>query len=275
MSLKGKIEIAGVTDVGRTREHNEDSIGSEADIGLLVLADGMGGHNAGEVASAIAVNTVLEHIPERLSRLDPGQVDPETGFSAETLLVGEAIKSANRIIHQTAQSQPQCQGMGTTIVVALFYDNRVTIGHVGDSRLYRQRESQLEQITVDHTLLQELVNRGFYTKEQARQSLNRNVITRALGVEPEVAVDLQEEVALPGDIFLLCSDGLSEMIEDGEISSTLKGLDANLQEAAVQLVRRANEQGGRDNISVMLARPLTEFPARPRWYRRVINWIWR
>src|SRR6185312_14169981 len=157
MSLRTKLRFVGQTDTGKVREHNEDTIAFDPDIGLLVLADGMGGYNAGEVASGIAVKTIVN-------------------------LVRDAIHRANKIIYQTAKTQPQCEGMGTTVVAALFFDNRITIAHVGDSRLYRRRSDKFEQVTMDHSLLQELVDRGFYSAEEAQRAANKNYVTRALGV---------------------------------------------------------------------------------------------
>lgn len=273
MNLKGKVEVVGLSDTGRVRTHNEDSIGEDMEIGAVVLADGMGGYKGGEVASAIAVNTIMEELRKRIPPLTPGEIDEATGYTRESIAVRDAIVKANETIYQTAQSQPQYQGMGTTVVVLIFYDNRITFAHVGDSRMYRLRNDQLEQITVDHTLLQELVDRGFYSQEEAKQSLNKNLVTRALGIEPSVAVDLQEDVTFPGDIYLLCSDGLNDMVEDEEIYLTLKEFGANLEEAAKRLVDLANEHGGKDNVSVILARPMKEFHARKHWYDRVVDWL--
>jgi len=273
MNVEGKVEVAGVTDTGRERSHNEDAIASDLAIGCLMLADGMGGYKAGEVASAIATNVIMEDLREGLKRLAPGQVDEESGFSKETLLVGRAIQKANETIYQTAQSQPQCAGMGTTLVAALFYDDRMTVAHVGDSRLYRLRGDAFEQITVDHSLLQELIDKGFYTREEARQSLNKNLVTRAMGIDRSVQPDLQEEVVLPEDVYLLCSDGLSDLVTDEEIRLTLKRYGATLQEAAGELVRLANDKGGKDNISVILARCLKPFPAKRSWYARLFDWF--
>lgn len=163
--------------------------------------------------------------------------------------------------------------MGTTIVSALFYDNRISIAHVGDSRIYRVRDGQLEQISKDHTLLQELVDRGFYTPEEARVSLNKNLVTRALGVDADVEVDIQEDIAFPNDIYLLCSDGLNDMVEDKDIYLTIKEFSDNLQKAAQELVKRANDNGGKDNISVILVRPLKPFPAKKGWMNKVSNWF--
>jgi len=273
MSLDGKLEIYGITDVGRKRSHNEDTIGSDKSIGVAVLADGMGGYKAGEVASAMAVNMILEELRESLKRTEKGQTDEETGFSRETLLVKQAIEKANETIYQTAQSQPQCHGMGTTLVTVAFYDNRLTIAHIGDSRLYRLRGDVLEQVTSDHSLLQELIDKGFYTPEEAKKSLNKNLVTRAMGIELNVAPDLQEEVAVAGDIYLMCSDGLSDLVDDEEIESTLKAYRDDLEAAAQRLVQMANDKGGKDNISVILARTLKPFTAKKTWYSKVFDWF--
>ena len=168
-NLRGKIRSVGATDVGKVREHNEDTIGVDADIGLLVLADGMGGYNAGEVASGIAVKTVMSLVKEAIERQDLTADDRESGLSRPSIVLRDSIMRANKIIYQTAKTQPQCEGMGmgTTIVACLFFDNKVAIAHVGDSRLYRLRASRFEQMTLDHSLLQELVDRGFYSQEEA------------------------------------------------------------------------------------------------------------
>src|SRR3569833_457067 len=192
MSLKGRLRFVGVTDTGKVREHNEDTIATDGDIGLLVLADGMGGYNAGEVASGIAVKTVMNLIREQVEREDLTVLDKDTGMTRPSIILRDAINRANKIIYQTARSQPQCEGMGTTIVAALFFDNRVSIAHVGDSRMYRLRSDRFEQVTMDHSLLQELVDRGFYSAEEAQRAANKNYVTRALGVEPNVDVEVQE-----------------------------------------------------------------------------------
>lgn len=280
MSLEGKLEICGVTDVGRQRSHNEDCIGSDPRLGVTILADGMGGYQAGEVASAIAVEVILERLQAGLGRLNPGNnqaggnggVDEESGFSLESVLVKEAIELANHTIYTKAQADPQCQGMGTTLVLATFYDNRLTVAHVGDSRAYRLRDDHLEQMTSDHSLLQELVNRGFYSPEEARQSLNKNLLTRAIGIETSVIPDLMEDVVKPGDIYMLCSDGLSDLIEDDVIHATLREHGQNLEKAANEMVRKANENGGKDNISVVLTRALKPFARKRSWYRRLAQW---
>lgn len=273
MGLDGKLEIVGLTDVGRKRSHNEDSIGTDSDLGVVVLADGMGGYKAGEVASAIAVNLILEEAREGLKSVTSGDVDEESGYSHESLVIKGAIEKANETIFKTAQSQPQCQGMGTTVVAVAFYDNRLTVAHVGDSRLYRSRDGRLDQVTTDHSLLQELIDKGFYTPEEAKRSLNKNLVTRAMGIESGVSPDLQEDVVKAGDVYLLCSDGLSDLVDDDEMQSILDSHIDSLDSAAQRLVERANEKGGKDNISVILARTLKPFSAKKSWYSRVFDWF--
>lgn len=275
MSLRGKLEFAGLSDVGLKRDHNEDQIGSDPNIGLAVLADGMGGYKAGEVASAIAVNVVLEQVQRTIANQRPESLDEESGYCMGTLMLRDAIGAANGVIHQTAQSQPQCQGMGTTLVAALFYDNRCSIAHVGDSRVYRLRDGQLEQLTVDHSLLQELVDKGFYTPEEAKNSAQKNLVTRALGVEEIVRSDVQEEPVGIGDIFLLCSDGLSDMVDEERIHLIIEQHSANLAQAADSLIQAANRNGGNDNVSVLLVKSLRPFPAgsASTWYSKILNWF--
>ena len=169
-----KAAIHGLTDVGMSREHNEDSILWDNDLGLALLADGMGGYNAGEVASGIAVSIVTKLAAEGATREERHDVDPQSGMMRQSIVLRDAIYRANKIIYQTAQSQTQCEGMGTTIVACMFYDDKISVAHVGDSRAYRLRGGQLDQITADHSLLQELVDRGFYSAEEAQRSTNRN-----------------------------------------------------------------------------------------------------
>ena len=261
-SLRGKIKFAELSNTGMVREHNEDAIGLNDDMGLLVLADGMGGYNAGEVASGIAVQTITDLAAEGATREERNDVDPHTGLMRQTIVLRDAVARANKIIFQTAQSQTHCEGMGTTLVAAMFYDNKISIAHVGDSRAYRLRDERFEQLTMDHSLLQELVDRGFYSEEEAQRSTNRNYVTRALGVEPTVEVEVQEYDVLPGDIYLLCSDGLPDMVEDEDIHLTISTFNASLDVVGQQLVKLANDHGGRDNVSVMLSQVLESFAAK-------------
>lgn len=272
--LSTALVMAGRSDTGLRREHNEDRVDTDPARGIAILADGMGGHRSGEVASAIAVESILKSLAEGLDHIDAaGDVDT-AGFSPEANLARHAVERSNAQIHQAASNDPACEGMGTTIVVTLFHDDRINIAHVGDSRAYRLRDGTLEQLTDDHTLMQELVERGFYTLEEARESLNRNILTRALGIEASVTVDVLEDIVLPGDIYLLCSDGLSDMIDDETIRETLMDDSGDLETLSDRLVEQANANGGDDNISVVLVNVQRAFPAvRGGWFRRVVEWF--
>ena len=270
-SLRGKIEIAEFTDTGRVREHNEDAVGSNPDIGLMVLADGMGGYNAGEVASGIAVQIVSELTVAGVQREEREDIDSHSGLMRQSIVLRDAVYRANKIIFQTAQSQTQCEGMGTTIVACMFYDNKISIAHVGDSRAYRLRGDAFEQLTLDHSLLQELVDRGFYSHDEAQRSTNRNYVTRALGVEPTVDVEVHEHDVLPDDVYLLCSDGLPDMVEDEDIHLTISTFNASLDVVGQQLIEMANDHGGRDNVSVMLAQVLAPFAAKKPLLTRITS----
>ncbi len=273
MTLRNKLLFVGETDTGKVREHNEDTIAFDPEIGLLVLADGMGGYNAGEVASGIAVKTIVNLVRESIEREDLGTSDSASQLSRRSIVLRDAIQRANKIIFQTAKTQSQCEGMGTTVVGALFHDNRVTIAHVGDSRLYRLRGGRFEQLTLDHSLLQELVDRGFYSPEEAQRAANKNYVTRALGVEANVEVGLREESVEKGDHYVLCSDGLSDMVEDADIHLTINTFGDNLGSVAKQLIQLANDNGGRDNVSVLLAQILDGFPARRGVVDKVLSWF--
>ena len=273
MSETVALDVASLSHPGMVRSHNEDSIFVDGDAGIAVLADGMGGYNAGEVASGIAVKTITNLVREGLAREDLASIDRSTGLTRPSIVLRDAITRANKIIYQTARSQAECEGMGTTVVAALFYDNRISIAHVGDSRLYRQRGSEIAQVTMDHSLLQELVDRGFYSPEEAQRAANKNYVTRALGVEPQVEVEVQEHPVDKGDIFILCSDGLSDMVEDEDIRLTISTFGANLDTVAKQLIQLANENGGRDNVSVVLAQAVEPFPASRGVMDKLLGWF--
>ena len=271
-NLATVLEVATATDPGMVRSHNEDSIAADPEIGLAVLADGMGGYNAGEVASGIAVAMLTTEMRQALQNQQPHLTDA-SGEPLAVKLIRENSAKANAAIYQTAKSQPQYAVMGTTLVTALFCDNRVTVGHIGDSRLYRLRQEQFEQITRDHSLLQEQIDSGMITKEQARYSQNKNLVTRAVGIDPDVETEIHTHDVQPGDIYLLCSDGLSDMVLDEDIRETLATLQANLPLAAKQLVQLANDSGGRDNISVILVRVLGDFAAPAGWFAKLRAWF--
>jgi len=271
MNVAHSLEIANVSDVGLRRPHNEDSTLCDAAHGLVILADGMGGYKAGEVASAIAVTTIHHAISAGLKRSGRNRSEKSNGLSAESLLVKQAVVDANMGIFSTAQKESQCQGMGTTVVVVLFHNSRITIAHVGDSRLYRKRGTNFAQVTRDHSLIQELIDRGLYTPEEAVKKTPKNLVTRALGIEPRVDVDVAEEEALPDDVYLLCSDGLNDMVADEEIHLTLSKYSANLLQAAEELVRLANSKGGRDNTSVILIRVRNKLSNSGNWLSRLLG----
>lgn len=273
MDLTESIEIVCLTDTGQKREHNEDFVGSDNSLGLAVLADGMGGYQAGEVASKMAVNTVLSDIQHNYEQAILEPTGDFSGISAVSTLIQKAILKANSVIHCSAQEKRQYQGMGTTVVVVMLHENIVSIGHVGDSRLYRLRDKRLELITEDHSLVRELVRKGYYTEAEAREATNKNVVTRALGVDARVDPEVQEDMALLGDIYLLCSDGLNDMVEDKNIEDILLRYGADLNQTAEQLIQLANEMGGKDNISAILLRPVKPFVTKLTWYGRIAQWF--
>lgn len=272
-SLRGKLRSAAMSDTGRIRDHNEDAVAWDTDIGLFVLADGMGGYNAGEVASGIAVKTIMNLVREAYANQDLDGIDERTGLSRPAIVLRDAVARANKIIHQTSHTESQCEGMGTTVVACLLYDNRLVTAHVGDSRLYRMHQGKLKQVTLDHSLLQELVDRGFYTPEEAAKVANKNYVTRALGVEPLVDVEVREHPVSRGDCLLLCSDGLTDMVEDKQIELTLTTFGNSLETAARQLVQMANDNGGRDNVSVVLAEVAAPFPVKKGILDRILGWF--
>ena len=269
INLTSAIEVATATHPGMVRSHNEDSIVADPEIGLAVLADGMGGYNAGEVASGIAVELIRVEMKKSLDGKNPEDLNAQT---AERLIADHGTR-ANAAIYHAAQSQPQFAGMGTTLVVALLHDNQISVGHIGDSRLYRLRGGALEQVTRDHSLLQEQIDSGMITKEQARHSQNKNLVTRAVGIDPEVETEVHTYPVQPGDVYALCSDGLSDMVTDEDMGATLSSLQVNLPLAAQQLVQQANDNGGRDNVSVILVRVLKDFPAHTGLLGKVKAWF--
>lgn len=276
MDLSQVLEVIRITDVGQRRDHNEDSVASDLEIGLLVLADGMGGYKAGEVASEIAVLTIVADLKESMQALEPGHVDAVSGMQAESQLVLNAVDYANASIYAVSQAQPQCAGMGTTLAMALFTNDKLLAGHIGDSRIYRYREQSLLQMTTDHSLLQEQLKFGLITPEQAKVSGNKNLVTRALGVDAEVVLELHQHDVEVGDIYLLCSDGLTDLVEDTEISALLGILHAkvaDLKSVANRLVQAANDNGGKDNISVILARVNAPFAAENGWVDKIFHWL--
>ncbi|QRJ65798.1 Stp1/IreP family PP2C-type Ser/Thr phosphatase [Azospira restricta] len=252
------------------RSHNEDSVFGNPHRGLVILADGMGGYNAGEVASGMATTVLSTELENAFVARSPDTPEADGGRYAQAA-IRDRVARANAAIFNAAASQPQYAGMGTTLVLALFHDNRLTAAHIGDSRLYRLRGDALAQLTRDHSLLQEQIDAGMISAEEARHSQNKNLVTRALGVDPQVETEIHDHEVLPGDLYLLCSDGLNDMVEDDEIALTLQSLGANLELAATQLIQMANDNGGRDNVSVILVKVLREFPAATGWWAKFLN----
>ena len=273
MDLSQALEIASHTDPGMVRAHNEDSIASVPDKGLVVLADGMGGYNAGEVASGMATTVLTTELRQLLENQAPYALDRQSGQRVALQMLQQQIAKANTAIYQASHSQPQYAGMGTTLVVTLFYDNKVMVAHIGDSRLYRMRGDEFSQVSKDHSLLQEQIDAGMLTREQAKLSSNKNLVTRALGIDPAVEPEIHEYDTRPADIYLLCSDGLSDMVRDEDTGMTLQALGANLNLAAQQLVQMANDNGGRDNISAILIKILREYPAATGLASKFFGWF--
>ena len=244
------LEVAAVTDPGRVRTHNEDCIEADAEAGIAVLADGMGGHNAGEVASRIAVDFMASML--RSYRFD----GPPLDASRAERLIETQVTRANGALLEASQTDPAYEGMGTTLVAVVWHTEGVTYGHVGDSRLYVLRGNELRQLTRDHSIVQEQLEQGEISAEQARYAPHRNVLTRAVGIDPAVQAEVRTWSAQAGDVYLLCSDGLTDMLTDGEIRETLLESGSEVETAAARLVERANANGGLDNISVILVRLL-------------------
>lgn len=238
------------TDTGKARANNEDALLIDEAHALAILADGMGGYNAGEVAAGMAVASVGTSLGHWLA-----SAVPETPASAIRQAMADSVSEANRAILAVAQARPAYQGMGTTLVLAVFRDDRLFLGHIGDSRAYRWRGQQLEQLTRDHSLLQAQLDAGLLTPAEAAASTQRNFITRALGIEPRVELELHEHRVVAGDCFLLCSDGLTDMLADTQIAAAL-ARHPGLARRGTDLVAAANAAGGRDNITVLLAEAL-------------------
>jgi protein phosphatase len=248
------IQAGARTDLGRVRKNNEDFYAIEPALQLYVLSDGMGGEAHGEVASQLAVQTILTHCKQaENSRTTPifGESSPDV--SERTNRLASAIHLANRKVFEAAASNPEQSGMGATIVAAWIDAQRLSIAHVGDSRAYLLRAGSMEQLTADHSLVAEKVRVGILTPQEADASEMQSVLTRAVGTSSSVEVDTDEQALLVGDFVLLCSDGLTRMVTDPEIASTLL-TSTSAQESADRLVDLANENGGADNISVIVLR---------------------
>ena len=244
-------DFAALTDAGRVRANNEDAIAFDASLGLAILADGMGGYNGGEVASGMAIALLAASFGRWLAHTD---LCDQTRAVRRALQIG--TDEANRAILEAGAIDAQLLGMGTTLVLAFCGSQRIVVGHIGDSRCYRLRNRRLEQLTRDHSLLQDQLDAGLITPAEAATSPHRNLVTRALGIEARVILETNDYPVQPGDLYLLCSDGLSEMVSDADICTVLLQKNS-LSDKATLLVSMANDNGGRDNISVILAKAET------------------
>jgi serine/threonine protein phosphatase PrpC len=258
------VEVAGKTDVGCVRANNEDNFGYDSRYGIFVVCDGMGGQAAGEVASKMGVDILLDYFRNDTSATELHSANGQDG-SAGARSLASAIQLANRTIFQAGQEQNGRNGMGSTIVAALVRGNSLAIGHVGDSRIYLVRQGTIQQLTQDHSLVMEQVRRGYITLEQAQKSEMQNIILRALGSEEAVEADIEDLVAVPGDLLLMASDGLTRHVQDDEILKIVQA-EAGLEQACSQLVQMARDRGGDDNITCLLVRIVD----RP-WYQSVLN----
>lgn len=245
MSTHAGFDYAALTDTGRVRDHNEDAVAVLPACGLVVLADGMGGYAAGEVASDIAVSVITDVVQQHFLHR---AIVPDDLWQ----VLVDAVLEANTAIIAAALDEPSYRGMGATLVSGLFHQDRLIVAHAGDSRAYRLRDGLLSVITRDHSVLQERIDAGLLTAEQARSSTIRNLVTRALGVESELAVEVHEHAVERGDVYLFCSDGLNDMLEDEEIARVLLQATGTLTNAAAALIDAANVAGGADNVSVAL-----------------------
>jgi protein phosphatase len=241
----------GSTDVGMKRDHNEDSYLIREDLNLCVVADGMGGHAGGEMASSIAVKTIEEGVAEKKAVLAEPTFDGPVEKSPVARLISDCVRGACGAIYKKAQERRELQGMGTTTISVLFHGNHAFVAHVGDSRAYLMRDGRILQLSEDHSLVNEQLRAGLITETQAKQSRFKNIITRSVGFEEDVAVDVIAVEAREGDCYLLCTDGLANLVKDEEIQE-ITG-DNFLRRAPELLIDLANKRGGDDNITVVLA----------------------
>ncbi len=253
LELEMKFKAYGLSDLGRVRKLNEDSFLVSDDLKLYLVADGMGGHAAGDVASRKSIESIKVFIERTAKDNDitwPFEMNPELAPEANKLIA--AVQVANKKIYEMSSTNPELKGMGTTIAGLFIAEAKAYIVHVGDSRVYLMRNGKLKQITEDHSWVNEQVKENVITEDEAKQHRWKNVITRALGSEKEVKVDLQEDDIASGDVFLICSDGLSGMLERKTMEDIIKKHIDNLLEAAKEMIDYANKAGGVDNITVIL-----------------------
>lgn len=249
-----RVRFAGDTNVGMKRAHNEDALYLPEFERLAIVADGMGGHASGEVASRLAVETIagfFRTTQDEQQLTWPFKMDRGHRYDINRLVT--SIKLANLKIHEQAQRDPRCHGMGTTVISALFLEDALIVGHVGDSRLYRQRDTRLDQLTEDHSLLNDYIKMKHLSADEIAAFPHKNVIVRALGMRDTVQVDVHVDVPRLGDTYLLCSDGLSGMISDEQIAEVL-ARSQDLDRTCEELIGLANRNGGLDNVTAILVR---------------------
>jgi serine/threonine protein phosphatase PrpC len=260
------VEVAGKSDVGCVRTNNEDNFGYDQRYGIYVLCDGMGGQAAGEVASKLAVDTVLTYFRESANHGGCCQLgEAVEGVSERANTLGSAIRLANTAVYETARQHATQQGMGSTLVAVRVENSFFSLANVGDSRIYMVRYDAIQQLTRDHSLVMEQVRRGLITLEDALTSEMQNIIIRALGPDEKVEPDLDDMLAFPGDVLLLCSDGLTRHVQDDDILATIQAA-STLPQACDSLIEKAKQNGGSDNITCLLLR-FTEQP----WYKRLFR----
>ena len=250
MSFQTVLEFASLTDTGLVRAHNEDALETNKELGLAILADGMGGYNAGEVASRMCVDLIGKHIKQKQQSAWIPLISRHAMVASRW--INDAICYANERVLKAAHEHPEYVGMGTTIAVAMCHQDKLLVAHVGDSRVYRFRAGELKQITKDHSVLQAQIDAGLISEEQAKYSPIKNLITRAVGAQVEIEVEIHVHPLEDGDIYLLCSDGLTDMLSYDQIHRILKQQNAHLEICCQSLVNGANNCGGRDNVSVIL-----------------------
>jgi protein phosphatase len=257
------LTACGKTDQGLVRTNNEDNFYSDEKMGLLVVADGMGGHASGEKASSLAVSVIRDYFQGQQIMI--GDRDPS--FSEATNKLACAIRLANQAVYEASQSSPQLKGMGTTIVAVLLTGRKLSIAHIGDSRAYLVRAGTMEQLTDDHSMVNEQVKRNLISREEADLSEMKNILTKALGIQPELDADLDELTLLEGDILLLCTDGLSNMVTDDDALDMISSA-ADASAACESLIEAANKNGGKDNITVVIG-----YAWKEKWYSALMKFM--
>ena len=248
---KLSVKAAGLTDQGKVRTNNEDAVWADPEANLLVVADGMGGHKGGEVASGMAITSIPGNFKQLTKSQNSGEM-ANSSYSPETNRLAFCLKMANQMIFEASRRYPQDSGMGTTCTAALIHDGRVSIAHVGDTRCYLIRRGTIEQLTQDHSLAMDQLRRGLISKEEAAH-VNQNILTRSLGTEPDVKVDMDEHPLFPGDVLLLCSDGVNKELTDEQVLQVVMETP-DPRQVAQRVIDKANASGGQDNISVAVAR---------------------